>query len=108
MQRAEALKLQITPAKARNQKSTDKSTCTTSAEWKKSTQGKMSCTYGGRDSTSSTANRPAPTSDAMPSQSQPEASRRLVAGGDGGMNAPARGWAAPAAAALGGVLFISR
>src|SRR5581483_4998651 len=74
-------RLQNTPANATNHTSTDRSTCTTSATWKKSTSGNTLCTQGVREATSSTENKPAPMSEITPSINQPKASRARASRG---------------------------
>ena len=71
------------PAKARNHTSTDRSTCATSATWKKSTSGNTSFTAGARDSTSNTESTPAAASDTSASSIQPIASVRRLSVGSG-------------------------
>jgi len=74
--RAEPASVHNRPAIAKNHTSTDRSTCTTSATWKKSTPGSIRFSPGVRAPTSSSANRPDPTSAAVASASQAPASRR--------------------------------
>ena len=62
------------PAIARNHTSTDRSTCVTSATWKKSATGRRFCTPGVRDSTSKIDSTPEATSATMPRPSQRRAS----------------------------------
>jgi len=81
--RGALFRLQNTPPKATNQASTERSTCTTSATWKKSTSGNQSLVSGARESTSSTENTPERASATSASQSQPSASRRRGPSGNG-------------------------
>src|SRR3972149_4536216 len=77
------LRLHSAPPKARNHTSTERSTCTTSAVWKKSTHGKIFCTYGARASTSSTEKTPETRSEASPSNSHLRARLRRASLGIG-------------------------
>jgi len=61
------------PAIETNQTSTDRSTCTTSATWKKSIPGMSFAMYGVRASTSRIENRPAPISAANAEEQPPGA-----------------------------------
>ncbi len=64
---------------ATNQTSTERSTCTTSATRKKSPAGSQALMPGVRASTSSTENRPEPTSAASASHNQARARARWPA-----------------------------
>ena len=74
MKRGAPFRLQSMPASAMNQTSTDRSTCTTSATWKKSATGSRRLRPGVRESTSRIEKSPEPIRAAMPSHSQPRAS----------------------------------